>query len=225
MTSVVVELLPLILGALLTPIWVIIVLLLLASPQGLAKATAFVLGMTLVRLLQGVIFGYVFGASPDAAAEDGGKSPVVSILLTLVGILLLITSYRKWAKAEDPDDPPPQWMQTIDQASPLKALGLGAGLMSIGVKLWVFTLSAIGVISAAGLDVAGSVIAYLVYVFLAQSLLILPIVASAVAPQAAAATLQRAIGWLTRYNRPISITVTLIFGAYFTWDGISGLLS
>jgi hypothetical protein len=225
MTSVLVELLPLILGAVLAPIWVIIVLLLLASPRGLLKASAFVLGMTLARLLQGVIFGAIFGASPDAEADQGGPSPVVSTLLMVVGIFLLTTAFRTWRKTDDPDAPPPKWMQSIEQTSPLKALGLGAMLVGVAVKLWVFTLSALGLISSAGLGRTESIVAYLAYVFLAQVLLILAIVIYAVAPKAGAALLQRAIDWLTRYNRPITIAVTLIFGLYFTWDGIKGLLA
>lgn len=225
MISVLVQLVPMILGAMLAPIWVIIVLLLLASPSGLLKATAFVLGMTLTRLVQGAIFGALFASSPYTDAENGGPTPVVSTLLLVVGILLLTTCYRKWRKEEDPDAPPPQWMQTIEQATPLKALGLGAGLIGVAMKLWVFTLSALGVISAAELGQPGSTVAYLLYILLAQLLLILPILAAAVAPQASKATLQRMVDWLTRYNRPITIAVTLIFGLYFTWDGAKGLLT
>lgn len=225
MASVVAQLVPMILGAMLAPIWLIIVLLLLASPKGLGKAVGFLLGITLVRLLQGALFGLVFGASPDAAGESDGSSPVVSTLLLVVGILMLVTSYRKWRKEDDPDDPPPKWMQSIDRTTPLRAIGLGAALTGIAVKLWVFTLSAIGVIRAAGLEFGQSVGAYLIYVLLAQLLLIAPIALSAVAPQAAGSTLRRASDWLARYNRPITIVVTLIFGTYFTWSAIAGLLA
>lgn len=224
MTTVVLELVPLILGAILSPLWIIIVLLLLPSSHGVAKAAAFVLGLTLVRLLQGILFGYVFAASPDAAAEPGDSSPVVSTLLMTIGILLLVACYRKWKKAEDPDDPPPQWMQGLDQMSTLKALGFGFGLLSIGVKQWVFTLSAIATIREAGLGLTASVGAYLIFVLLAQLLLVLPILFSAIAPQASTTRLQQVTDWLMRYNRPISIAATLIFGVYFTWKGINGLL-
>lgn len=225
MTPVWLQLLPLVLGAVLAPVWVIIVLLLLAGPQGRLKAAAFVLGMTATRLLQGALFGLVFGASPDAAADADGSSPVTSTLLVVVGIFLLITSFRTWRKVEDPDAPPPQWMQSLDQTTPLKAFGLGAAGTGIAVKLWVFTLSAIGVISAAELGVAGGITAYLLYVLLAQSLLIAPIIIAVVAPRASQSALQGAISWLTRYNRPITIAVTLIFGVYFLYDGLKGLLT
>lgn len=224
MTAVLVELMPLILGAILAPLWVIIVLLLLASSNGLAKGAAFVLGMTLTRLTQGAIFGTIMAASSATDVDDGGKSPVVSTLLMVVGILLLVAAVRKWRKEDDPDDPPPKWMQSIEQTTALKALGLGAMLAAIGPKLWVFTLSALGIIIGAELGRTGGIATYLVYILLAQSVLILAVLFSAVAPRAASAMLQPAIGWLTRYNRPISIAVALIFGILFTWDGITGLV-
>lgn len=211
MNGLFVELLPMIRGAALAPLWIIIVLLLLASPQGLVKAVLFVLGMTLVRLAQGVIFGAVFAASPDAAG-DSGASPVAATLMLVLGVLLLVASYRKWAKVEDPDEPPPQWMQRLEQATPLRALLMGVVLVSVGVKLWAFTLSALGVIRASGLGQTQSVIAYLIYIVLAQLLLLLPILFSAAASQTAGATLQRATRLLTDYNRPILIIVTLVFG-------------
>lgn len=225
MTSVFGQLLPLILGAALAPLWVIIVLLMLANPGGLVKATAFVLGMTLTRLAQGVIFGAVLGASSAAKADDGGKSAVVSTLLLVIGILLLVAAYHKWRKEEDPDDPPPKWIQSIDQMTPLKALGLGALMVAVGPKLWVFTLSALGVISAAELELGGGIAAYLTYIVLAQILLILAILVSAIAPRRSRTILQRATAWLKDYNRPISIAASLIFGLYFTWDGLQGLLA
>lgn len=219
-----IELLPLILGAVLAPVWVIIVLLMLASPRGLAKAAAFVFGMSLTRLIQGLVFGTILTNSAVAKAENGGPSPVVSTLLLVVGILLLITAVRKWRKEDDPDEPPPKWMASLDQISPLKALGLGALLVAIGPKLWVFTLSALAIISAAELGFAAGAAIYLLYIVLAQIILILAVLIAAVAPQAATTTLQRALGWLTCYQRPITITVALIFGVYFSWNGIQGLL-
>jgi hypothetical protein len=216
------ELLPMILGNVLAPLWLIIVLLLLASPGGIVKASAFVLGMTLTRVAQGLLFGAVLAASPDNTV--GGSSPVVATMKLLLGILLLIAAYKKWRKETDPDDPPPNWMQSIDQTSALRALGLGALGIAVGPKLWAFTLSALAIINDAELDRAGATIAYALYIVCAQILLIAAILIAVVAPQGSRLLLQRAIDWLTTYNRPISITVALVFGLLFTWGGVSGLL-
>jgi Protein of unknown function (DUF2910). len=148
----------------------------------------------------------------------------IIVVLLLAGILLLITAYRTWRK-EDDSDAPPKWMQAIDKVSPLQALGIGAGMVAIGVKLWVFTLSALGIIGGAKLGQPESAITYLLYIFFAQLLLIAPIVAYAVALQGSAMLLKRVSDWLIQYNRPITIAVTLIFGVYFVWQGVSGLLA
>ncbi|HMQ32260.1 MAG TPA: GAP family protein [Chloroflexaceae bacterium] len=216
------ELLPMILGNVLAPLWLIIVLLLLASPGGVVKAVAFVLGMTLTRVAQGLLFGALLASSSDEAADGG--SPVVATLKLILGILLLIAAFRKWRKEEDPDEPPPKWMQSLDQTTPLRALGLGALGIAIGPKLWAFTLSALAVINEAQLDRTGAVVAFAAYIVFAQILLILAILVSAVAPQGSRAFLRRAIDWLNAYNRPISVTVALVFGLLFTWGGVSGLL-
>lgn len=222
--SALVDLIPLILGAVLAPLWVVIVLLMLSKPGGVSRAGAFVTGTTLMRLLQGVVFGLLLSSAPAAEGDDGGKSPVVSTLLLVVGILLLVAAFRKWSKDVDPDEPSPKWMESLEQVGPVKALGLGMLLVAIGPKLWVFTLSAIAIITDAEIGRASSIAAYLIYVVLAQVLMIAAIAAYAVAPGPAGAILQRVMGWLNRYNRPISIGASLIFGLYFTWDGAKSLI-
>lgn len=221
MTSLFGELLPLILGNVLAPLWLIIVLLLLASPGGIMKAFAFVLGMTLTRVAQGAIFGVILARG---VTLGGGGSPVAATLKLLLGILLLIAAFKKWRKEEDPDEPPPKWMQSLNQTTALKALGMGALGIAVGPKLWAFTLSALAVINAAELGRTGAISAYAAYIFFAQILLILAILVSVVARQGSRALLDRAIDWLTTYNRPISMVVALVFGLLFTWDGVSGLL-
>ena len=97
-------------------------------------------------------------------------------------------------------------------------------LVLVAAKLWVFTLGAIAVIGASGLGRTESIVAYILFVFFAELLLILPVVAYAVAPRQAAASLNGARMWLERNQRVIAIIVSLVFGAIFLWKGLSGLL-
>ena len=97
METLLVALLPYIIGSALLPLQITINILLLKSPrQGLLKASAYLAGMTTVRLLQGWIFGLILLNSSAASSEPGGKSPIVLTLLLVLGILLLITAYREW---------------------------------------------------------------------------------------------------------------------------------
>ncbi len=222
MADTLIELLALIAGAALVPLYPIVVLLLLQSKGGLAKAVAFVLGVVTVRLLQGVLFGLLIGPAVQANPAEG-QGPVVSTLLLVVGLLLLITAFRKWRKEEDPDAPPPQWMTSLGSMTLSKAVGAGALYVLIAVKQWVFTLSALGIIAEAGLDTTAAVGLYLFFVLATQLLVIPPLLAYAIAPQWAAQPVQAAQSWLETHNRVIVITVSLIFGVWFLYKGVSGL--
>jgi hypothetical protein len=224
MNNLTIEFITLTIGAAVVPVWIIIVLLLLRSEGGLFKALAFVSGQILVRLAQGFLFGNVLAASPDAQTEQGAHA-ITSILLLLIGILLLITAALKGLKQEDPDAPPPKWMKMFDSISVAKAFGLSIALMLVAVKQWVFTLGVLGVITEANLDGQGSIVAYLVFVLGAQSLVLVPIALAAVTPKRSAQLLETGSQWLERHNRKIVIGVSVVFGTYFVWQGITGLLS
>jgi hypothetical protein len=221
--DVLIGMLPLMVSAALVPAPLIIVLTLLRGHSGLAAGAAFLVGMTVVRIAQGALFGFVL---VDAMGADGRAEPrpVVATLLLILGLLLWITAVKTLLKEEDPDAPPPKWLERLRTASPLAAFGIGAGFIAIAAKQWVFTLGALGVIAEANLDRSEATIAYLLFVLGATSLVLLPVLASAVARDQAAAILERVGTWLERNNRGIKIVVSVVFGTYFLWKGLSGLL-
>ena len=141
----------------------------------------------------------------------------------MIGILLLVTAFKKWRKEEDPDDPPPKWMASISSLSGARAVGTGALFVSIAVKQWVFTLSAISIINEAGLERPLSIGFYLLYITLTQTLVLPPILFYAIAPERAAKPMQAAQSWLERNNRVIVTSVSFIFGLWFSYKGITGL--
>lgn len=217
-TTLFLDLLPLMLGAALAPLWLVIVLLILQSRRGLMKAIAFVMGVTLVRLLQGWLFGAVLGQA-EVFAESNAPRLVMALLLMALGLLLLISACKSLVNAPDPDAPPPKLFQQIDQANPLKLLGMGMMLTAIAPKLWVFTLAALGIIREANLDSAAALQAYLMYILGAQALLILPLLLYAAVPGPASGFLRIANEWLTENQRVMGLVVSLIFGGLFFWKG------
>ncbi|PSB12459.1 hypothetical protein C7B61_12820 [filamentous cyanobacterium CCP1] len=225
METVLISLLPYIIGSAVVPLQIIIGLLLLNSPnQGLFKAVAYVAGMTITRLLQGLMFGLVLSGS-STLTENSGKNPIISTLLLVLGILLLITAYKKWRREDDPDDSPPKGLTMIDRLTPLRAFGFGLGLPLIAAKLWVFTLSALATIAAAQLGQLSSAIVYLLFILLAESLLLLPILARILIPERSKYLLTELSAWLTQNNRPITIVVSLVFGLFFLHSGVTGFVS
>ncbi len=222
MGAVLLELLPLIVAAAVLPVWIIIALFLVRGKGGILKASAFVAGATFVRLLQGVLFGLVLGDGGASDPEESGA--IAATLLLIVGIVMLIAAFKKWRKEEDPDAPPPKWMSTLNGLSAPKAFGAGAVLMTVAVKQWVFTLSALAIIGAGQVEMFTGVLLFAIFTVAALSLIVTPIIISAVAPKQAAKWLDAMQGFLERHNRVITIAVSLIFGVWFVWKGVTGLL-
>ncbi len=107
----------------------------------------------------------------------------------------------------------------------LTAFALGSGMLLISAKIWVFTLGAIGSLGAARLGQPSSALTFLLFVLLAESLLIIPIVIRAIFPAKATALLGGVSDWLSAYDRTIVIVVSLVFGLLFLCQGVTGLLS
>ena len=136
--------------------------------------------------------------------------------MLLVGVLLLVTAGRTyWGGVPDEDAPPPKWLTMASTLSPARAFLLGMGMLLIGAKFWVFTVSAVAAISAAELTRGESALAFVVYAVVAVLPLLLMIGATLVVPARSAELLDRLAAWLTKHNRVIVITVCLVFGAWF----------
>jgi len=223
--SIFVSLLPFIIGGALVPVQIIIVIMLLTGEKrGPLKAIAFVLGMTLARVTQGILFQLIItGGSGDPADASGNLSAIKYTLLLVLGLLLLITAWKKWVKEPDPDAPPPNWLTMLDGLTPLRALLFGAGFILIAVKLWVFTLGALSVIDGAQLGIWDTFFVFLGYVLLAQSLLIIPILIRLILPNQAKVWLKSFGGWLEIHNDRIVMAVSLVFGLLFLYQGVAGL--
>jgi Sap, sulfolipid-1-addressing protein len=226
MLTVIASLLPLIVGASIgCPAWLIVVLIFLRGKDGVAKATAFAAGVIAVRTLQFALFGRLFGTIASANGQDVFDL-IPSTLLLVAGLVLVVTAIRTWwCKEEDLDAPPPRWMTLLGAMSTPAAFGMAVVLMFVGLKQWVFTLSAIAVIDDAYLSKLATMLAYLFFILGAQALMLAPVISSAFAPAASAKVVEIVLRWLERKNRLITIGVSLAFGAWFLSKGVTSLVA
>jgi hypothetical protein len=217
------SLLPLIVGSALVPIQYVITTLLLRSRAGKVTAVAWVAGMTTVRLAQGLVFGLIIGSSTSSSATSDGPGSAVSLLLLAVAILFYVAAVKQILGHPDEDAPPPKWMAKVEEATPGKAFLLGAGVLAISAKFWVFTLGAIAVIGDAGMDRPASITTFLLFVLLAESLQLAVLVVAYVLPARSSAILDRVASLLQRYNRVLVISLGLVFGTWFLVKALTGL--
>lgn len=218
-------LVPLIIGAAVVPVQLMVTLLLVRGPHGVRTATAWVSGRAVVMILQGLLFGFVF-TSPAVAGETeagGGTTPIASALLLVVAILFLAGALKQLLGHTDPDAAPPRWMTALDTFGAGKAFLLGVGLMLIGAKFWVFTLTAVNAIADAHLGTLNAVLVFLLYVLLSSATHLAIIAAVIVSPRRSSAVLERLSGWLARHNRVLMIVIGFIFGIWFAVKALNGL--
>lgn len=217
------SLLPLIVGSALVPIQIVITTLLLRSSAGKMTAVALVAGMTSVRLAQGLVFGLIVGQGAAGDETSAGPGNAVSLLLLAIAILFYVAALKQLLGHPDDDAPPPRWMAMVDGITPGKAFLLGLGLMAISAKFWVFTLGAIAVIGDAGMDPTASIVAFLIFVALAESVMLALIVVAYLLPARSAVILDRVSALLQKYNRALVIGLGLVFGTWFLIKALDGL--
>jgi len=213
---------PLILGCALEPIEIVITIMLLGTPSHLRAASAWVAGHVCTRLLQGLIFGTILHWGARSADSSQARHWIVSTVLLMVALLFLVTAARELFSDDDPNAPPPKWMTMLTSATPTKAFVIGAGIMTVSVKAWVFTLAAISVIGDAGMDRAANIVSYSVFVALAASGNLLIVGGAAFFPERSRSMLERALRWLRENNRPIMVVVGLVFGVWFGYKALRG---
>ncbi len=217
-------LVPLIVASAVLPVPITVTILLLRADAGRITAVAWVGGLAAVRLAQGIVFGLVLDRA-TATVGDGadGPGPIASTLLLVVAIAFLASAAAKLLRQPDEDAPPPAWMAKTSAVSPARAFALGAALTGINLKLWAFTLGAIGVIAEADLGQAAAVGAYLVFVAGALAVHLAAVGVAYLAPDRADAVLGRVAAGLERHNRTIMIGLGLVFGTWFLLRALDGL--
>jgi len=221
-SDVLIDLVPVAIGAAAVPVVMVITLLLLNSPAGVPAATLWVAGTITIRLLQGLVFGAVIPA-PEGSADD--PAPIASLVLLVLSIVLLTTAVKKIIGASDPDDAsePPRWMTAFDSVSPGRAFVYGAVLPLIAVKQWVFTLGAISILEEGELDRGVGIAAYVGFVLVVTAPSIVFVALAALFPARSARTLEAARSWLVARNDQILIVLGLVFGVFFGVRALDGL--
>lgn len=131
-----------------------------------------------------------------------------------------MTAVGQFPGEDDPDAPPPQWMATVDGINPLKAFLTGAGLLVVGAKFWIFTLSALAAIGDADLGQPGATILFVLFVVLDESIHLALIGISFVMPFKSEVVLDSTSQWLISHNRIIMIVLGSVFG---TWSMVKAL--
>jgi threonine/homoserine/homoserine lactone efflux protein len=210
-------------GVALSPIPIVAVVLMLATPRARSNGPAFLLGWIAGLAIVGAIV-LIVSSGADATGDDG-PATWVSIVKLVLGALLLAFAVKQWRGRPRGDAPPslPKWMQTIDAFPPPKALGMGALLSGVNPKNLLLTVAAATAIAQTGVGGGRQAIALAVFIVISSLGVGAPIVIYFALGERSQHLLDELKAWMIAHNAAIMATILLVLGAKLLGDGLAGL--
>jgi threonine/homoserine/homoserine lactone efflux protein len=215
--------LPLAVGVSLSPIPIIAVVLMLATPRGGANGPSFLLGWVVGLAAAGTVVLLVSGG---AGASDGGAPATwVSVVKLVLGVALVALAVRQWRGRPRGDAAPelPAWMRTIDTFTPVKSAGLGVLLSAANPKNLLITVGAAAAIAQTGTSTGGQAVALAVFVILGTIGPGLPLGIYLALGARSRTVLEGLRTWMAAHNTAIMAVLLVVIGLKLVGDGIAGL--
>ncbi|KUN83618.1 hypothetical protein AQJ66_18590 [Streptomyces bungoensis] len=208
-----------------SPLPIIAVILILATPRGPLNGVLFTLGWILGLSALGAVMLAI--ASPASASANSHPATWVGALKLALGLFLVLFGARKWHRR--PKDPSqaqlPKWMSAIDRLTPVKIFALGLALAALNAKNAPLTIAAGATIGSAGLPVAQQVASLAVFVLIATLGLLAPLGVFLLGGERARATLGNWKDWAAQHNVAVMAVLFFVLGLKLLGDGISVLVS
>ncbi|MFI7093386.1 GAP family protein [Streptomyces lydicus] len=212
-------------GVAISPLPIIAVILLLATPRGRLNGVLFTVGWILGLSVLGAVMLAI--ASPAGASAHSHPATWVGALKLALGVFLLLFGARQWHRR--PADPSqaqlPKWMGAIDRLAPVKVFGLGLALAALNAKNAPLTIAAGAAIGSAGLPVGQQIASLAIFVVIATLGLLTPLGVFLVGGERAKATLAGWKDWAARHNVAVMAVLFFVLGLKLLGDGISVLVS
>lgn len=217
------EILPYALGAAISVVPIIAIILMLVTPKAKTNGTAFAAGFVLGLAVICTVAVALAGGSDFSS--NSGPTKTVSVIKLLLGLLLLFAASRQWRSRPKPGEEPamPKWLRSIDQFTPVRSFAVGAALSAINPKNLAMSLAAGLSIAQAGLSTGAEAGTIVIYVLLAGATILGPLVVYLAMGQRAAEILGGWRTWLADNNATVMSVLLLVFAVVLVGQGISGL--
>ncbi|MFF3497051.1 GAP family protein [Streptomyces sp. NPDC002795] len=211
-------------GIAISPLPLIAVILMLATPKGRANGIAFTAGWvcSLAALVTVVV---VAGSGADAATGDGEPATWTLWLKLALGVLFLLMGAKQFKDRprEGHEAEPPGWMKAIDSFTPGKSAGLAAALAVANPKNLVLAVGGAVSIASSTASPGGKTVAAVLMVVIASLCTALPLGVYLLGGAKSAKVLGDWKAWMAAHNAAIMTTVLVVLGVKYIGDAISGL--
>src|SRR3954452_23381898 len=212
-------------GVALSPVPIIAVVLMLATPRGRVNGPAFLAGWVVGLATVGTVVLLI--ANGGDASKSGGPADWVSILKLVLGVALLGLAVKQWRGRPRGDQQAelPAWMKTVDSFTPVRAVGMAVALSAVNPKNLILTVGAAAAIAQTGGSTGGQVVALAVFVVLGTLGVGVPVAISAFMGERSTRLLGELHDWMARENTTIMAVLCLVIGAKLIGDAITALVA
>jgi threonine/homoserine/homoserine lactone efflux protein len=210
-------------GVAISPVPIVAVVLMLATPKGRVNGPAFLLGWVVGLAILGTIVLLV--ASGASASTHGTPATWVSVLKIVLGALLWLLAARQWRGRPHGSEEPelPGWMKTIDTFTPVRSIAMGVALSAINPKNLLLAVGAAAAIAQTGASALSQAVALAVFIVIATLGVGVPVGIYFVMGDRGARILRGLHDWMARENAAIMAVICLIIGAKLVGDAITAL--
>jgi threonine/homoserine/homoserine lactone efflux protein len=208
-------------GVALSPVPIIGVVLMLATPRARSNGPAFIAGWILGLAVVGTL---VLLASSGVASEQGEPADWVSWLKLVLGVLLVAVAVkeRRSRPTDEAEPEMPKWMEAIDTFTPGKAAGFGALLSGINPKNLLLCVGAAAAIAQTGVSAGEQAVALAVFVLIGTLGPGAPVAIYFALGERSERILDRLKAWMSDNNAAIMAVLCLVIGVKLIGDAISG---
>jgi len=208
-----------------SPLPIVAIILLLATPRGRRSGPLFILAWVLGLAALGAIM-LAIGA-PGGASTHHHPATWVGALKLILGVLLVLFGAWQWRRR--PKDPAqahlPAWMAVIDRFTPVKILGLGLLFSAGNIKNAALTIAAGASISSAGIGVPQQIATLAIFVIIGSLGVFAPLAVYLIMGERAERMLGSWRDWAVQHNAAVLAVLFFVLGLKLIGDGISILAS
>lgn len=210
-------------GVALSPVPIIGVVLMLATPRARANGIAFLAGWIGGLAVVGTI---VLLVSSDLEGSEGGApADWVSLLKIVLGVLLLGVALRQWRTRPRAGEEVemPEWMARVDRFRASQAAGLAVLLSALNPKNLLLVVGAAAAIAQTGASAGSQAVALAVFVLIGTLGPGAPVAIYFAMGERSKHLLDEMKDWMSHNNAAIMAVICLVIAAKLIGDGISGL--
>lgn len=206
----------------LSPIPIIGVVLMLATPRARVNGLAFLAGWIVGLAVVGAVV--ILISSGADASEEGAPADWVNWVKLALGVVLLRVALKQWRgrPRAGEEEKMPAWMTSVDHFGPGRAAAMAVALSAVNPKNLILLVGAAATISQAGLDAGQDTLAMAIFVVIATLGPGIPVAAYLILGERSKRFLEELKDWLSRYNAAIMAVICLIIAAKLIGDGIAG---